>query len=86
MKPVGFPESNKTLAPPRGMTEEECSTLEVYTDGEQCISCWELTDEELMEVLQTKRIWVHVWFGMTQPPIAASGKCPFKRDGEEDDQ
>ena len=42
MKPIKFKEENKNLLKPQNMTDEECSSLWVYTDGEQCISCWKM--------------------------------------------
>jgi hypothetical protein len=40
MQFVHFPESNRALGAPEGMTPEEVGTLHVYADGQQCISCW----------------------------------------------
>ncbi|MDP3452063.1 MAG: hypothetical protein Q8R90_03820 [Bacteroidales bacterium] len=69
MKPVKFKEQNQQLGPPPGISEEECSPLPVYTDGKQCISCWELTPEEIAKVSKTGRIWLSVLSGQTQPPV-----------------
>lgn len=41
--PCKFPEANKNLTKPDNMTDEECGSLWVYTDSNQCISCWQLT-------------------------------------------
>lgn len=71
MKPIAFPQSNKTLLPPQGM-EEECGDLPVYTNGRMCVSLWELTEEEKKELAENGRIWVFVVSGQTQPPIALS--------------
>lgn len=38
MKPSKFPEANKLLLKPGSMTDEECASLPVWTDGEMCIS------------------------------------------------
>jgi len=82
MFPVPFPEQNRTLRPPRNMTEEECSSLDVYSNGEQCISCWKLTPEEMMEVLQTGVVWVQIFSGDTQPPILIGVSRPFTEDDD----
>ena len=76
--PVDFEESNAVLTKPEDMTEEECGDLPIcrVQDG-RIISCWELTDDELMEILQTKRVWLSVWSGATQPPVCVQGETPF---------
>ena len=67
-----------TMNPVVDMTEEECGDLPIcrVQDG-RIISCWELTDDELMEILQTKRVWLSVWSGATQPPVCVQGETPF---------
>lgn len=42
MKPIKFEQANKNLLKPESMTDEECSSLWVYNDGRECISCWRL--------------------------------------------
>ncbi len=69
MKPVKFPLHNQILGPPPNMTENECSKLPVFTDGKQCVSCWELSDEEIEQLVKTKRLWLGVLSGATQPPV-----------------
>lgn len=78
MKPVDFPESNAVLTPPDDMTEEECSNLEIFrTPDGCCISCWELDGDELMQILETKRIWLRVHSGPSQPPVSLATESPF---------
>lgn len=77
MTPVPFPEVNVVLQKPKSMTDEECTPLPIYRGGGECISCWQLTTEELMEVLQSKRIWIRVLSGKSQPPIALETSSPF---------
>jgi hypothetical protein len=60
MKPIEFIEQNKTLGKPESMTDEECGSLPVFSDGNQCISCWQLTDEEIEKIKETKCIWLGV--------------------------
>lgn len=76
--PVDFPESNVLLRPPPGIPEEECGCLYVHASPEtnQWISCWQLSREELAEVLRSGRVYLHV-FGGNHPPVAISGIRPF---------
>jgi len=78
MEPVNFPESNQVMKAPPDM--KECTDLHVFkTEDGRCISCWKLSGEELMEILQTKEIWLHVYMGGAQPPVAIATECPFTR-------
>ncbi len=67
--PVKFDGFNIELKAPQGMDNLSCSSLPIYRNGINCVSCWELTEEELQEVLKTKRIFISLWSGKTQPPI-----------------
>jgi hypothetical protein len=77
VNPTAFPEANVVLTKPESMTDEECGPLPVYRGGGECISCWELTGEEIMRILETKKIWVRVLSGNSQPPIALELENPF---------
>ena len=68
MKPIKFKEANKNLLKPQSMTDEECSSLWVYTDGEQCISCWKMNWKQRIMALLFGRVWLSVLSGQTQPP------------------
>lgn len=72
MNPINFPESNKTLLKPANMTDEECSSLHVFSDGKECISLWKMSWRERLSALFRGRVWVYVMMGQTQPPIALS--------------
>jgi len=62
------------------MTEEECGSLWVYTDGKQCVSCWRLTFKERLLALLHGNIWLLVYCGHTQPPVTVlCGKTVFIR-------
>lgn len=78
--PTGFDEENGDLGPPKGCSEDEVSSLSVlqtkYDDGTPVvISCWKLTQEELEEVIRTKRVWLGI-HGSTMPPAWVSGLNP----------
>ena len=51
--------------------------LPAFRDPEttENISCWELSAEEIVEVLSTGKVWLHVWG--SHPPVFVSGKTPF---------
>jgi hypothetical protein len=78
--PVQFPEANGTLGKPQGMSDEECGPLPVYRDGQQCISCWRFTPEEMEVLLQTHCVFVGVLSGQSQPPIWVKGAAPVKEE------
>lgn len=69
MIPVKFKEANRTLLKPSDMTDAECSSLWVYTDGVQCISCWKLSWKQRLKALLFGRVWLSVRSGSTQPPV-----------------
>ena len=69
MKPIKFKEANKNLLKPQNMTDEECSGLCVYTDGEQCISCWKMNWKQRIMSFLFGRVWLSVLSGQTQPPV-----------------
>lgn len=78
MYPSGFDESNGQLSPPEGVSEAKVKTLRVFRDGEQVISCWKPTQEEIDEIQRTGRVWLGV-MGITMPPVYITGFSPFVR-------
>lgn len=70
MKPIEFEEQNTDLKKPESMTDEECSSLPCFRDGNQVISKWELNEEEKEHVAKKGWIWVRVFAGMSSPPIS----------------
>lgn len=69
MKPINFIESNGIRTPPQENLGYGISSLPVWTDGEQCISCWQMSWKERLSALIHGRVWVAVLSGSTQPPI-----------------
>lgn len=67
--PIKFNGMNYELSKPKGMDDLQCSSLPVFRNEINCVSCWEFTDEEIQEIIKTKRIYVSLWSGFTQPPI-----------------
>lgn len=81
MEATSFDESNHSLGPPPGVSEDECSSLAVFVDGKHVVSCWKLTREELEEVNRTGRVWLTIW-GRTMPPACVQVASPFKQQQE----
>jgi hypothetical protein len=77
MTPTRFPQSNRRLTPPEGMTAEECGDLEVFTDGAYCLSRWEPTAEDLERILAGGPVWLWAVTGGTQPPVKLATEDPF---------
>lgn len=82
MIPTAFDEDNAALGRPQSMTDDECGPLSVFIGNDESgcpvvISCWKPTDEELSEIIRTRRVWVIV-SGTNMPPIAPTGVSPFK--------
>ncbi len=69
MEPIKFEEANAELLKPKSMTDEECVSLPVFRDGDQCISRWKLSWLERFSIFFSGMIWVGVLSGVTQPPI-----------------
>lgn len=72
---IGFKESNVIFNRPLDCSEDECGTLEAYSDGTRCISCWCLSKEEINHLLETRRIWLYIMGG--QPPVSLTVYNPF---------
>lgn len=71
--PDRFPEKNKTLGAPASM-QDSCDPLDVWTDGKVCISRWRMTWRERIAALVFGRVWLRVYFGSSQPPVAISAE------------
>jgi len=69
MKPIHFEQANKTLLKPEGMTDEQCGSLPVFTDGKECISLWKMTWRERLSAFFFGKVWLFVTSGYTQPPV-----------------
>lgn len=77
MKPIDFPQSTKVLQKPSTMSDNESSSLHVWNDGKQCVSCWKPTFKERMNILFGGKVWLGVLSGKTQPPVFVSGEMVF---------
>jgi hypothetical protein len=71
MLPTDFKYRNLVLGKPKNMTDEECMSLPVWTNGNMYISKWKLNKEDLEMILQTGEIWFQVTSAV-HPPICPS--------------
>jgi hypothetical protein len=72
MKPIDFAGMNTDLMKPKEMTDEECGSLPCFRNGLQVISCWKMNLKERVRSLFAGKIWLSVYSGETQPPVALS--------------
>lgn len=82
MRGVSFPQQNNILGKPENMTDDECYGLPVHhyvTDRgfPAIISCWELTDEDIEQIIKTRRIWANT-LGKTLSPFSLHSYSPFE--------
>lgn len=64
--PTGFPECNGVL---NGGDDPAIMNLPVYRNGVFCLSVWELTPEEVAQIVRDGRIALAVFAGTSQPPV-----------------
>lgn len=79
MKPIDFKQSTKVLQRPSTMTDAECASLHVWSDGKQCVSCWKPSVMERLKILFYGKVWLGVNSGGTQPPVFVSGHAVFNK-------
>lgn len=66
---VEFAGANRRYTPPEGVSEEQCKTLHVFTNGACLVSCWRLSDEEIAEIIRSRRVFLSVWSAPTLFPV-----------------
>ena len=85
MEPIYFKNYNKVLKGPEGTGDLPVWIgKEGMMDANQqkiaelpvIISVWQLTEQELMEVRKTGRVYLHV-YGVEQPPVLIEARNPF---------
>lgn len=74
MIPVDFPEANLRLVGPPGVPN--ILPLPVCATGQHVVSCWEMTDEEIADLVKTRRLYLVVC-GQPQPPVSLHSRPPF---------
>jgi len=93
MKPTQFEYANRQLGPPSEFLErcdrrsplelhvEGIDPLPVWTDGEQCVSCWRMSLRERLAALLFGRVWLTVLSGSTQPAVCiVAARAYLKED------
>ena len=78
MTPIEFKGQTLVLKRPDNMSDEECSSLPIARLENTCISCWQMSWRERIEVLLTGKVWLGVLSGQTQPPVYVTVERPFK--------
>lgn len=85
MKAVNFKHSNTTLQPSGKKYSENVTSvtsLPIWTDGEQCLSCWKMSFRERLNALIFGRVWIAVLTGETQPPIFATAAKEYLKESK----
>ena len=80
MDPIEFPEVNLALVAPKG-DEDSVREMPAYTDGEFCISCWQMSPEEIEQLKKNDgKLWLWVWsLPTSQPPVLIDVANPFEK-------
>ena len=82
MEPIKFEQVNKTL-PSVSYAKEYSSEVEgiaplpIYTNSEQCVSCWQMSWRERFSALFFGRVWLQVLSGESQPPVCIRAQRTF---------
>ncbi|MFZ5689624.1 MAG: hypothetical protein ACOY5F_00070 [Pseudomonadota bacterium] len=74
--PVEFEGQNFVLRPPTNA--ENILPLPVFRNGKCCVSCWELSDSEIDEIVRSRRVYVTVFLGDTQPPVYVGSEADVR--------
>lgn len=80
MSPAAFDGDNLVLDPPPGVSNEEVEVLSVFRGVNEAgvpvvVSCWKVSEEELNEIIRTRRVWM-VSQGNTVFPFYLDGFKP----------
>lgn len=77
MKPINFKESNLVLTHPADMTEENCKSLHVFSNGQVCVSVWNTNLFNRIKFIFTNRLYLIIRSGNTQPPVRLTFEGPL---------
>lgn len=73
MKAIEFNQSTKVSKGAGGNID-----LHYWSDGTQCVSCWQPTLKERLSILINGKVWLGVKSGRIQPPVFVLGISVFK--------
>lgn len=76
MTPIRFKESNVVMKRPLSMSEEQCFDVHAFQNGEQVITAWRPTPEELVKINLGEPIWLCL-IGPTMQPALVTADYPF---------
>jgi hypothetical protein len=65
--PIQFKGANTVMRAPEGA--ENVQDMHVFRTRHSCVSCWELTQEEVSEINRTGKIFLSVLMDGAQPPV-----------------
>lgn len=85
MKCVPHELANRVLvAPDENPSEKEIYPIAVWTDGQECISAWLPTPEELEDLMAGKPLYLRMLSGQTQAPVALQTEFPWPWERRDD--
>ena len=68
--PVAWNGINKLLTAPEGYCTEQVQDLPAFNNGVCSVSCWQLTPEELADIIQNDgKVFISIFCGPSQPPV-----------------
>lgn len=73
-EPISFPEANWQRVASEG--EQVVAVVPCFIDANQVLTCWQLSPEEIAEVVRTGKIWLGI-VGDSTPPAWIQGTTPF---------
>lgn len=79
MEAIKFKEQNLVLGKPESMTDEECGKLAVFYNGEQYVSCWKPTQDDLARLNLGEPVWLGI-YSQGHPPVYLTTISPFEEE------
>lgn len=68
--PIPWHGQNRRLIAPANIAKDIIQDLPVFNNGKLSVSCWQLTEIELCDIIQNGgKIYLAVVFGPSQPPV-----------------
>ncbi|MNU79252.1 hypothetical protein D3C71_688630 [compost metagenome] len=65
--PIQFKGANTVMRAPEGA--ENVQDMHVFRTRHSCVSCWQFTPEEILEINRTGKVFLSVLMGGAQPPV-----------------
>jgi len=86
MRPVEFKYQNNVLQPSDKKYSKNVTGIDplpIWTDGEQCVSCWRMSWRERLSALVFGRVWLAILSGRTQPPVWVGASRDYLKETTE---